>query len=1048
MRFATSAALAVLFAFPPAAAPAAPVSFRGLEADALGAAHHLVWSPRSNVAELRCDNLGSSGQDGIVLTLPPGSDAWSCTFGSRPPGTSAPEECVIALVENAGLPPFATWSFVDGGGFQRCVPDIPGATEYRVDVWNGDQLVFSLASPSPPTVDLPAGVSMTDDGNTVAVINNMRTRVHELEAKLNALGILTVNGVAYAGDRLRVGGRVTGGKHFASVKITMRYGGGGGGGAGGMTIAQHATRRFGTGDDSPSSPLGFTVDDGNVLASPPGSEPGVSVLLGPGMSDWTVAFTDPSRPAGALRSWSMTTGPFDPSKWALGGRVVCVAPSQWTTGPDTMRIATADDGSGTGLALTVSNAPGTKGIVTRAYSGSARLTLSEGPASVPVSVSIAAAPTRFHVMTGDGTVIARCALPPGTVVFSGGLAWPCDSLEFEVTGGSPPERCDAVKPGWLAGHLHDRCDVRFAHALHMHQFVRRGGVPVVAAGRAQVQPLGGGLVVHGIGSSGDDGADLGALGKTPRVVLKEYFEAGDKPSQLRLTATGFLSDGSTQDITEAGLRVGGDASGPFAGVTVNFFDQGSGPVFVQFSDGSVVRREECDDGDAEIAVRSLDGTLPAVQSVAFHQDSPWTSWVDVRFRTGNSDHYVVVRNENKPIVGMRVWRNRGGEHVGEPSPPVGVLQVRAKPPATAVASPPGTCTLEIEGIDVPSAGAGLVAGGPGATIGGHPVIPTWVRIVADTSRDGRDDDSDGDSADDGITLVARKLINPIAMDKDLRVFGEPEARGFAFTGDFTAAHARSDSVTVDLAISGTVLGAPTPRLYGLTQRRKYTYHEVWPVMENTPDPLLVRCFMGGAVVAEFPLTDSIETTHAPASVVVDDCDDDGRGDFQFELPPGARVVAAGGVEMDCDRIEVHAMGAQEPWALDGACRVTLNGLPPGVPVSGLRLATVPVTNPALGAEPVASARAFALSRPWPNPSRAALRASFALPAAARVRARVLDVAGRVVATLADARYAAGEHVLAWDGRAASGAPAPAGVYFLRVDRDGREALHARFTRLR
>jgi flagellar hook assembly protein FlgD len=53
-----------------------------------------------------------------------------------------------------------------------------------------------------------------------------------------------------------------------------------------------------------------------------------------------------------------------------------------------------------------------------------------------------------------------------------------------------------------------------------------------------------------------------------------------------------------------------------------------------------------------------------------------------------------------------------------------------------------------------------------------------------------------------------------------------------------------------------------------------------------------------------------------------------------------------------------------------------------------------------------------------------------------VRLRVFDVAGRVVATLAEGPLAAGEHPFRWNGRDDRAAPAPAGLYFVRLDAPG------------
>jgi choice-of-anchor B domain-containing protein len=100
---------------------------------------------------------------------------------------------------------------------------------------------------------------------------------------------------------------------------------------------------------------------------------------------------------------------------------------------------------------------------------------------------------------------------------------------------------------------------------------------------------------------------------------------------------------------------------------------------------------------------------------------------------------------------------------------------------------------------------------------------------------------------------------------------------------------------------------------------------------------------------------------------------------------------------------------------------------------GAPLVTAPVT-------------ALSLAPAAPNPFRAGEAASFAfaLPAQGRVTADVYDVSGRLVARLADGVLEAGPHRLIWNGLE-SGRPAPAGVYFLRLDtpageRSGRVVL--------
>jgi hypothetical protein len=83
----------------------------------------------------------------------------------------------------------------------------------------------------------------------------------------------------------------------------------------------------------------------------------------------------------------------------------------------------------------------------------------------------------------------------------------------------------------------------------------------------------------------------------------------------------------------------------------------------------------------------------------------------------------------------------------------------------------------------------------------------------------------------------------------------------------------------------------------------------------------------------------------------------------------------------------------------------------------------------------------------PNPFSAGTRVGFVLPRAGRVDLRVYDVAGREVGVLLAGTLPAGSHALSWDGRAASGAVAPAGMYFVRLALDGYRAATGRVVRL-
>ena len=80
-------------------------------------------------------------------------------------------------------------------------------------------------------------------------------------------------------------------------------------------------------------------------------------------------------------------------------------------------------------------------------------------------------------------------------------------------------------------------------------------------------------------------------------------------------------------------------------------------------------------------------------------------------------------------------------------------------------------------------------------------------------------------------------------------------------------------------------------------------------------------------------------------------------------------------------------------------------------------------------------RELALDAPSPNPAGGAVSIGFAVPRAMPVRIAVLDLQGREVARLADARLEAGRYQLLWSGDDAD-RRAAAGVYFVRMSAPG------------
>lgn len=95
----------------------------------------------------------------------------------------------------------------------------------------------------------------------------------------------------------------------------------------------------------------------------------------------------------------------------------------------------------------------------------------------------------------------------------------------------------------------------------------------------------------------------------------------------------------------------------------------------------------------------------------------------------------------------------------------------------------------------------------------------------------------------------------------------------------------------------------------------------------------------------------------------------------------------------------------------------------------------------------APVRRATVSNARPNPSRGTTQLEMTLPQSAYVRAEILDLSGRRVATLAGGTFSAGTHSLSWNGNTAAGERAAPGVYLVRVRWPGFEQTQ-RIVRLR
>jgi flagellar hook assembly protein FlgD len=76
----------------------------------------------------------------------------------------------------------------------------------------------------------------------------------------------------------------------------------------------------------------------------------------------------------------------------------------------------------------------------------------------------------------------------------------------------------------------------------------------------------------------------------------------------------------------------------------------------------------------------------------------------------------------------------------------------------------------------------------------------------------------------------------------------------------------------------------------------------------------------------------------------------------------------------------------------------------------------------------------------PNPARGPVDISFVVPAGERWRLDVVDLHGRRVRNVASGVGDGDMRSFRWDGRDRSGAFVPAGIYWVRVERQGTQSV--------
>jgi 1,4-alpha-glucan branching enzyme len=90
--------------------------------------------------------------------------------------------------------------------------------------------------------------------------------------------------------------------------------------------------------------------------------------------------------------------------------------------------------------------------------------------------------------------------------------------------------------------------------------------------------------------------------------------------------------------------------------------------------------------------------------------------------------------------------------------------------------------------------------------------------------------------------------------------------------------------------------------------------------------------------------------------------------------------------------------------------------------------------------PGETASSFRLLPPYPNPTFEGVRVAFDLAEPGRAKLAIYDIAGRLVKVIGEDEFPAGRSEVAWDGTNRSGSRVAAGVYVVRIESGGNEAL--------
>jgi len=184
-------------------------------------------------------------------------------------------------------------------------------------------------------------------------------------------------------------------------------------------------------------------------------------------------------------------------------------------------------------------------------------------------------------------------------------------------------------------------------------------------------------------------------------------------------------------------------------------------------------------------------------------------------------------------------------------------------------------------------------------------------------------------------------------------------------------------------------------------------------------------------------------------VVFDVTKEEGAWNWIVELnrPIGVPIHIGPG-EMNISDIQVTPATADTLGIVFVDCYLQHLGGEPVRQTGGLAM-TIHLPDPTSGTdEDETSRKVFALLQNRPNPLTGSSSIRYSIPHDGEVSLRIYDITGRSVRSLVSGTEQAGWHTAIWDGSTQRGKPTTGGVYFYKLEFDGKRTLTRKLMRVR